>query len=261
MLRGAWRFRDFIVTSVKREFATRYQGTQLGVFWPIVQPLALILIYTIVFAGVMKPSLPGHESRFAYSIYLTAGLVTWGLFSDLLVRLVGIFVQNANLLKKVSVPKVTFLFIASFSALVQFGIVFSFFLAFLLVSGDFPGYPVVAVVPVLAIAVLFAIGLGICLGTVNVFYRDVEQSTTLVLQFWFWLTPIVYPSRALPDYMEAILAWNPMWPVVRAMQDIFVENRFPNWLGLAYPLVAAIALLVLARVIFNHLADEMVDEL
>jgi ABC-type polysaccharide/polyol phosphate export permease len=67
LLRGVWRFRDFIVASVKREFATRYQGTQLGIFWPIVHPLALILIYTLVFAEVMKPKLPGHESRFAYS--------------------------------------------------------------------------------------------------------------------------------------------------------------------------------------------------
>jgi len=121
LLRGAWRFRDFIVASVKREFATRYQGTQLGALWPIVHPLALILIYTLVFAEVMKPRLPGHESRFAYSIYLTAGLVAWSLFSDLLVRSVGIFVHNANLLKKVNVHKLAFPIIAFLSALIQAG--------------------------------------------------------------------------------------------------------------------------------------------
>lgn len=261
LLRGVWRFRDFIIASVKREFATRYQGTQLGVFWPIAHPLALILIYTLVFAEVMRPRLPGHESRFAYSIYLTAGFVTWMLFSDLLTRSVGIFVQNANLLKKVSVHKLAFPAIAFISALVQLAILFVIFVVFLLVSGNFPGIPVVAVVPVLAIASLFAMGLGLFLATVNVFYRDVEQSTNLVLQFWFWMTPIVYPAAALPGFMQSVLAWNPMWPVVRAMQDIFVEHRFPAWTSLAYPLLLAIALAVLARAAFERLANELVDEL
>jgi lipopolysaccharide transport system permease protein len=261
MIKGAWRFRDFIVASVRREFAIRYQGTQLGIFWPILQPLALILIYTLVFAEIMKPKLPGHESPYAYSIYLTAGLIIWGLFSDLLNRSVGIFVQNANLLKKVSVPKITFPVIASFSALVHFAIIFVLFLAFLVFSSNFPGTVILGVVPILALTLLLAVGMGILLGTVNVFYRDVEQSAGLFLQFWFWLTPIVYPARALPDFMAAILVWNPMWPIVLAVQDIFVEQRFPNWSTLVYPLLLAMVFVVGARLAFNRLSAEIVDEL
>jgi lipopolysaccharide transport system permease protein len=261
LLRGAWRFRDFIAASVKREFASRFVGTQLGFLWSIVHPLALVLIYTLVFSELMRPKLPGHESRFAYSIYLTAGLVAWLLFSDLLGRSVGIFVHNAAVLKKVSVHKLAFPIIAFFSALVQFLILFGCFLAFVLLTGSFPGVAIVAVVPVIAIASLFAMGLGLFLATINVFYRDVEQSTNLVLQFWFWLTPIVYPAGALPQPAQAILRWNPMWPVVQAMQEIFVENRFPDWSALAYPLVLAIALAFLARATFGRLANELVDEL
>jgi lipopolysaccharide transport system permease protein len=261
MMRGAWQFRDFIAASVKREFVARYQGTQLGILWPILQPLAMILIYTLVFAEVMKPRLPDHESRFAYSIYLTAGVAVWGLFADLLNRSVGIFVQNAGLLKKVSVPKVTFPIIASISALIQFSIILFFFLAFLVLSDNFPGAPLMAVVPVLVITIAFAIGLGVLLGTINVFYRDVEQSVNLVLQFWFWLTPIVYPSKALPGFMATLLAWNPMWPVVRAMQDIFLGRAYPDWGSLAYPGVLAVCFLVVARVAFKKLSDELVDEL
>ncbi len=139
--RGAWRYRDFILASVKREFTSRYLGTQLGIFWAVAQPLALILIYTMVFSEIMKPALAGHPTRFAYSIYLTSGVITWGLFGDLLGRSVGIFVQNANLLKKVSVPKVTLPAIASLSALLNFGIALSLFLVFLVVSGNWPGWP------------------------------------------------------------------------------------------------------------------------
>jgi lipopolysaccharide transport system permease protein len=261
LLRGTWRFRDFIAASVKREFASRFVGTQLGFVWPIAHPLALVLIYTLVFSELMKPRLAGHDSPFAYSIYLTAGLAIWLLFSDLLGRSVGIFVQNAAVLKKVSIHKLAFPIIAFFSALVQFLILFACFLVFVVLTGNFPGAAIVAVLPVIAIGSLFAMGLGLFLATINVFYRDVEQSTNLVLQFWFWLTPIVYPASALPEFARSILRWNPMWPVVQAMQEIFVEHRFPDWATLAYPLVLAIMLAALARVTYGRLANELVDEL
>ena len=261
LLRGAWRFRDFIVASVKREFASRYLGTQLGVFWAVAHPLALIFIYTLVFAEVMKPRLPGSDSRFAYSIYLTGGFIAWSLFSDLLARSVGIFVHNANLLKKVSVHKLALPIIAFASAMIQAAILMAGFVIFLVATNNFPGVAFVGVLPVLAIASFFAMGLGLFLATVNVFYRDVEQTTSLVLQFWFWVTPIVYPVGALPGFMQTVLAWNPMWPVVRAMQDIFIGRHFPDWASLGYPLLVSIGLALLARITFDRLSGELVDEL
>jgi len=259
--REAWQFRDFIIASVKREFVARYRGTQLGVFWPIAHPLALIVIYTLVFSEIMRPRLPGHEERFAYSIYLTAGVLTWTLFADLLSRSVGVFVLNGNLMKKVSIPQIAFPVIATASSIVHFAIIFLIFLVFLLISGNFPGLPILAAAPVLGVVVLFALGLGVLLGTVNVFYRDVEQSTAIVIQFWFWLTPIVYPGEALPAAVKSVLRWNPLWPAVEAMQDIFVNKRFPEWSTLLYPLLVAIAFVTLARAAFNRLAPEIVDEL
>lgn len=260
-LRAAWRYRGFIAASVKREFTSRYLGTQLGFFWAVAQPLTLILIYTLVFAEIMKPALPGHASRFAYSIYLTAGVITWTLFGDLLARTVGIFVHNAHLLKKVSVPKITLPAIASLSSLVNFGIAMALFLAFMAFSGNWPGVVVLGVVPVIAVLLVFAVGLGLLLATVNVFYRDVEQSVTIVIQFWFWLTPIVYPAAALPESIRRLLAWNPMWPIVGAVQDIFLEARWPVWSSLAWPAILALAFLALAYRVFMRLSDELVDEL
>jgi lipopolysaccharide transport system permease protein len=260
-VRAAWRYRDFIVASVKREFTSRYLGTQLGFFWAIAQPLALILIYTLVFSEIMKPALPGHTSRFAYSIYLTSGLITWMLFSDLLARSVGIFVHNANILKKVSVPKITLPAIASLSALLNFLIALALFLGFLLLSGNWPGWALLGMVPVLLVLLVFAMSLGLLLATVNVFYRDVEQSINIVLQFWFWLTPIVYPSRALPDRVQEILAWNPLWPLIRAVQDIFLDHRFPDWRTLIFPAFLSLVFMALAYRVFIRLGDELVDEL
>jgi len=261
MLREVWDFRGFILASVKRDFVSRYLGTQLGFFWAVAQPLALILIYTLVFAQIMKPALPGHDSRFAYSIYLCAGILIWQLFSDLLNRSVGVFVHNANLLKKVNLPKLALPIVVTLSALSNFAVIAILFMGFLLAIGSFPASSIVALVPVLALVVAFAIGLGVLLGTVNVFYRDVEQSSSMLLQFWFWLTPIVYPGRTLPDFLASVLAWNPMWPIVHFAQTIFLEDRVPAWSSLIYPAVVAAVLLLLGLFAFRKLSGEIVDEL
>ena len=199
MVKECWAFRDFIMQSVRRDFVSRYLGTKLGFFWAIAQPLTMILIYTLIFAELMKPTLPGHPSRFAYSIYLCSGVLIWQLFSDLLNRSVGVFVQNADLLKKVNLPKLALPVIVALSGLSNFAVILSLFLGFLLTIGSFPGASVLAGIPLLVLVIAFGLGLGVFLGTINVFYRDVAQTMSMVLQFWFWLTPIVYAGRSLPD--------------------------------------------------------------
>jgi len=261
MLRECWDFRGFILTSVKRDFVSRYLGTQFGFFWAVAQPLALIIIYTVIFSQIMKPALPGHDSKFAYSIYLCAGILIWQLFSDLVGRSVGVFVRNADLLKKVNLPKLALPVVVVLSALSNFAVIAILFAVFLLLIGAFPGSAIFAIIPVLILLVAFALGLGILLGTINVFYRDVEQSTTILLQFWFWLTPIVYPGRVLPDFFEPVLAWNPMWPIVAFAQTIFLENKVPEWSLLIYPAIVAIVLLSLGWFAFRKLSGEIVDEL
>ena len=261
MLRECWDFRGFILSSVKRNFVSRYLGTHLGFFWAIAQPLAMILIYTLVFAELMKSALPGHDSKYAYSVYLCAGMLTWQLFSDLLNRSVGIFVQNAGLLKKVNIPKLALPIVVALSGLSNFGVILGLFLAFLAIIGSFPINAIAALIPALILVVAFALGLGVLLGTINVFYRDVEQVTTMLLQFWFWLTPIVYPARALPDFFASVLAWNPLVPIVIFIQSIFLEDRVPPWETLVYPATIAVGFLVLGLVAFRRLSGEIVDEL
>lgn len=261
MLRECWEFRDFILASVKRDFVSRYLGTKLGFFWAIAQPLTMILIYTLVFAEIMKPSLPGHASPFAYSIYLCAGIITWQLFSDLLNRSVGVFVTNAGLLKKVNLPKLALPIVVALSGLSNFAVVFALFLGFLLAIGSFPALAILAVIPVVTLVVALALGLGVLLGTINVFYRDVAQTTSMLLQFWFWLTPIVYAGRTLPAFFAKIVSWNPMMAIVVFSQTIFLEDRTPAWSTLLYPTVVSAILLLLGLFAFRKLSGEIVDEL
>jgi len=261
ILRALWAYRGFILGSVKREFQSRYQNSLLGAAWTVLNPLAMIVVYTVIFSQVMKAKLPGTAGTFAYSIYLCAGILTWGLFAEIVTRGQTVFLEHANLLKKVSFPRLSLPVTVVAQALLNFSIVFSLFTVFLLASGTFPGITFLALVPVIAILVLFAIGLGVMLGVLNVFFRDVGQFFSIFMQFWFWLTPIVYPASILPPRIRDLIGLNPLARLIGACQDVLVNGRWPNWGSLAMPLAIAAALCWLGLRLFRRRSGELVDEL
>jgi lipopolysaccharide transport system permease protein len=261
MLRGLWRFRGFVLGSVRREFRSRYGNAMLGALWSLLSPLAMILVYTFVFAGVLRTRLPGSEHGYAYSIYLCAGILTWGLFADIVARAQTMFIDQANLLKKISFPRICLPLIVVLNALLNFAIIFGLFTAFLVATGNFPGMVYIAVVPVLALQLLFAIGLGLVAGVLNVFFRDIGQFFTILLQFWFWFTPIVYPAAILPERFRALLVFNPMAPIIGAWQRILVNGQSPQWSTLAPVLALALLLCFFGLRLFRKRAGDMVDEL
>ena len=261
MLRAIWSYRGFILGSVKREFQSRYRNSLLGAAWTVLNPLAMIVVYTVIFSQVMRTRLPGTDSSFAYSIYLCAGVLTWGLFSEITGRAQNVFLEHANLIKKISFPRICLPVIVVLNAGVNFAIIFGLFLAFLVFSGNFPGLVFLGTLPVLAIQVLFSIGLGMVIGVLNVFFRDVGQFFGVLLQFWFWFTPVVYTASILPEWVQAYLRFNPMTPVIQAYQAIFVHAAWPEWGTLLFPAVFGLLLCVFGMRLFRKRVGEIVDEL
>jgi lipopolysaccharide transport system permease protein len=261
LVRGAWLYRGFIVGSMRREFQSRYRNSLLGAAWTVLQPLSMVLIYTVVFSQVMGNRLPGSSSAYAYGIFVCAGLLAWGYFSEIVGRGQTIFIDNANLIKKLSFPRICLPLIAVLNSSVNFAIIFGLFTAFLLATGNFPGLAFAAIVPLLAIQVALAIGLGVVLGVLNVFFRDVGHFFGIVLQFWFWFTPIVYPLDVLPAWAQRVVAWNPMTGLIVGWQQVLVYGRWPQWATLVPAAILAIALCAFAMSLFAKRAGEMVDEL
>lgn len=261
IIRPIWNYRGYILGSVKREFQIKYSGSILGALWNVIQPLSMILVYTLIFTQIMKAKLPGVENTFGYSVYLCAGIVTWGLFSEIASRNVNVFIENANLLKKLSFPRLCLPVIITLSAVLNFSIIFFLFIGFLLLSGNVPNNSVLALIPLLLIQLLFSVGLGIVLGVLNVFFRDVGQFFGVMLQFWFWLTPIVYPIVILPEMASELIKYNPMYPLVKSYQDVFVLHLWPDWNTLLYPLVLGLVLCIFGLYLFRKHSGDMVDEL
>jgi lipopolysaccharide transport system permease protein len=260
-LYSLWAYRGFIFGNVKREFQLKYRNSLLGAAWTVINPLAMIIVYTVIFSQIMRSKLPSIDGTFAYSIYLCAGVLTWGLFAEMVSRAQNTFIENANLLKKLSFPRLCLPVIVVANALVNFFIVFGLFTIFLLISGNFPGLVYLALFPVLAILVLFAIGLGISLGVLNVFFRDVGQFFGIFIQFWFWLTPIVYPIIILPESVRALMSYNPMATFINAFQGILVTGQWPDWQSLIPVSIIAVILCAFGMRLFRKHVGEMVDEL
>lgn len=261
MLLAIWNYRAFIAGNVKREFQSKYRSSMLGAAWTVINPLAMIIVYTIIFSQIMRARLPGVDGTFAYSIYLCAGILTWGLFAEIVGRAQTVFLDNANLLKKLSFPRLCLPVTVVANALLNFAIIFGLFSLFLIVTDNFPGWVYLALIPVLLIQIAFAIGLGVSIGVLNVFFRDIGQFFGIFLQFWFWLTPIVYPITILPESIRPLMNLNPMAAIIAAYQTILVNRQWPEWSGLLPAIILAVVLCALALRLFRKHAGEMVDEL
>jgi lipopolysaccharide transport system permease protein len=259
-----WQYRAFILGSTKREFQTKYKNSLLGLAWPIINPLALILVYTLIFSNVMGARLPGAavdggSSIYTYSIYLCIGIIVWTLFAELTSRAQVVFLENANLLKKLNFPRLCLPVIVILNAGLNFLIIFTLFTLFLLATNNFPGYPFLAIVPLLIILVAFSIGLGMTLGVLNVFFRDVGYFYSVALQFWFWLTPIVYSANILPEKIRFLIFFNPLTNLLQAFQGIFIHHQWPDWSSLWFIFVLAILLNINGFRLFRKRSGEMVD--
>lgn len=260
-IRSLWNYRGFILGSVRREFQAKYRNSLLGAAWSVLNPLAMILIYTVIFSQVMKAKMPGVDSTFSFGIYLCAGVLTWQFFAEIVGRAQTVFIENANMLKKLSFPRLCLPAIVVLGAALNFAIVFGLFTLFLVITGNFPGWAYFGVFPLLLVQVAFSIGLGVTLGIFNVFFRDVGQAFGVFLQFWFWLTPIVYPVTILPDFAQRLLVLNPMADLVQGYQQIIVRGEFPDWSTLIVPVVLAAVLCLFGYRLFRQRSGEMIDEL
>ncbi len=259
---GLWRYRSFIFGNVAREFHGKYLGSLLGALWSILSPLAMIVIYTIIFSNVMRARLPGVDDTMAFGVFLVAGILPWGYFTEIITRTLTMFVAQANLLKKSVFPRSCLPAISVLSATVNFLIIFGIFIVFLIISGRFPGLVMLAFIPLLLIQMMFALGLGLLLGIMNVFFRDIGHFTGIVLQFWFWFTPIVYPSTILPQPVKSLIqTWNPITQLVLGYQNIVLKGSYPVWIDYAPLATVSLSLLFVGYIVFQKLSGEIVDEL
>lgn len=261
MLKGLWAYRGFVLSSIKNEFVTRFARSKLGGFWMILQPLAQVLIYALILSAVLSAKLPGIDSRYAYAIYLTAGFLGWMLFSEIINRCLNLFIEQGNLMKKMKFPKITLPTIVVGSALLNNVMLLLAILGVFMVLGHFPTIQLLWL-PVLTLAmVALALGVGLVLGILNVFIRDIGQAVPILLQVAFWFTPIVYPINIIPERMQQLLVLNPIYPIIRGYHDVLVFGQAPHLGQVILIMTVGFLILAFGLFLFRRASAELVDAL
>lgn len=261
MLRSLWQYRHFIVSSIRNELISRFARSKLGGLWIIINPLAQVAIYALILSSVLAAKLSHINNKYAYAIYLMSGLLAWNLFSEIIGRCLSLFIEHGNLMKKIQFPRITLPAILAGSSLLNNGFLFLAIVAVFLLLGHHFTLAMIWVLPLTFIMAGFALGLGLVLGVINVFVRDLGQVVPIILQMLFWFTPIVYPADIIPESYRYFLNFNPIYHFTAAYQNILVYGRAPELGGLVVIGVSSVVLLLLSLFLFRRASEEIVDTL
>ncbi len=261
MLHGLWDYRQFVISSIRNELISRFSRSKLGGLWMVINPLAQVAIYALILSNVLAAKLPGIDNQYAYAIYLMAGLLAWTLFSEIIGRCLNLFVEQGNLMKKMHFPRITLPTIVIGSCLLNNALLFLSMLGVFVMLGHGFNAAMFWLLPLTLAVVMLAVGIGLILGIVNVFIRDVGQVVPIVLQILFWFTPIVYPISIIPDAYRHWLNLNPMYPLTDAYQQILVYGSHPQWGGVLLTAVIGLLLSGISLFVFRRASPEMVDAL
>ena len=261
MIKNLWAYRFFILSSIKTEFKSRFARNKLGGLWIVLHPLAQVLVYALILSQIMRVKLPEVDSQYAYPIYILSGIVGWTLFTEIVNRLLSVFIENGNLLKKMVFPKLALPLIAIGSSFVNFIILFVMMYVVFGFLGHLPFHVIYWMPLLVLITTALAVGIGLFFGVLNVFIRDVGQVMNIVLQFWFWLTPIVYMTSIIPQKYHGFLMLNPMTGIIMGYQNVLLYDKAPNLSLLIYPSIVAIIFLSLALFVYKKANEDMADVL
>lgn len=261
MLDVPWRYRHFILTSIRGELKVRIARSYVGAGWFILQPMAQALIFALVLSEVLGARFPQNENKAAYAIYVLAGMAAWSFFSEILNRCLSIFVEYSSSIKKIAFPRLCLPLIVLGSAFVNHGMVLVASMILFCLLGHYPGWAWLALPLGAVLIAAVAFGIGMIAGVFNVFSRDVAQVFAILLQIWFWLTPIAYPPGTLPAQFAWIAEANPMVPIVAVYQRALLYYEWPDLPSLMLPGLFAISLLVFAVVLFRRASPDLVDAL
>jgi lipopolysaccharide transport system permease protein len=213
---------------VRRDIHGRYVTSVMGLSWAIIQPLALLLLYTFLFSYILKIRFGAAGSTKSFAVYLFCGMLPWIAFSEGVVRASSVILEQGHLIKKVVFPSEILPAYVVLSALTMEMLGLSILvLAVALFYGGL-GWSVLALPVIIVLQFMLTVGLAWLLASLNVFLRDVGQVLGLAMTLWMFLTPIFYPPEAIPPHLHWMLNLNPMYHVVKGYRDVIIEQHLPR---------------------------------
>ncbi|HYJ22786.1 MAG TPA: ABC transporter permease [Solirubrobacterales bacterium] len=253
--RELWRFRDLAFQIAARDVTIRYRQTAFGAAWAILQPLAFMAVFTVIFgrlAGIDSDGLP-------YTLFSLAALVPWMFFANAFLLGSESLVLNQALISKIYFPRIFIPAGVVAAGCVDFTISLLILLTIVLVYGIVPSVAILALPLLIAIAIMTALGAAAGLSAINVRYRDVRYVIPFATQIWFFITPIVYPNSSLSEPLQTLSAINPMVGVVEGFRWAVLDSGSAPWDLMGISFAAAAVLLFAGLAYFDRVERSFAD--
>ena len=248
-LRELLRYRNLVVQTVRRNIVVRYKRSALGIAWTMLNPLGTTIILTFVFSRVFG----GPAS---YAVYVLSGLICWTFFSQATSDSMNNLIWGGGLIKRIYVPRTVFAVSSVITGLVNMALAMVPLLVVMLVTGIYPTWSMLILpVPALILA-MFALGVGLFLSAIAVFFVDVTDMYAILLTAWFYLSPVIYKPELLPEEYAWIVKLNPMYYLINLFRAPIYEGRVPSLQEFLVAGGIALVTLVIGWFIFSQKADE-----
>lgn len=249
-------YRELFFYFAWRDIKVRYKQSALGISWAILQPFAMMVVFTLFFNKVAKISSGGIP----YAIFSYSGLLFWNYFSSALTRSSNSLVQNQSVITKIYFPRIIPPVSATIVALIDFFFAFLVFILLMIYYHIMPGWAgVIFLIPAIIITFAAAAGLGFFLSAVNVKYRDIQQIVPFFIQIGLFLTPVIYPVTLVPQRFQWILYLNPMTGVITAIRSWWLHQGTVNAGLLVISIISSIVLLLAGFIYFKSREKEFAD--
>jgi lipopolysaccharide transport system permease protein len=254
-IKGIWEFKYLIYNLVLRDLKVKYKGSTLGFLWSLLNPLLMIVVYTVAFKYVMKIRVPN------FPIFLFSALLPWNFLSSTLSMGVTSITENSNLVKKVYFPREVLPLSIVLVNLFHFCLSFLVLIPALLFFKITPGFSFLFLLVIVFFQTFFVLGLTLLASALDVYYKDVKHFLEVMLNLWFWLTPIIWPLNLAPEKLQDYVYLNPFTAFVQAYRDIILHNQFPNPFILTILVVTGILAFLLGALVFQKKQRRFAEEI
>ena len=247
--------RDLLLELVLRDLKLRYKGSVLGIAWSLLNPLAQLLVFGLVFSTILPLNIPN------YTAFLFSGLLVWSWFQSSLFAATTVIVDGRSLIKRPGFPVALLPVVTVMANLVHFVLALPVLLLFLLVTG-LPLHGTVWLLPLLlGIQFLFTVSIAYFLAAVHVTFRDTQHLVGVFLLLLFYLTPIFYDGSVVPERLQPLYQLNPLFHLLAAYRAILMTGQWPDFAALGLITAVSTGLLFIGFRVFGRASLTFVEEL
>ena len=249
-----WSYRELLYFLTWRDIKVRYKQTALGAAWAIIQPLATMLLFTLVFnrlAGL-------DTGRIPYPLFAYTGLLLWTFFSNAVTNSTNSLINNTNLITKVYFPRAFIPAAAVGAGLVDFAIGAIILGGLVAYYGMTPGWHIMLLPLFLLLAILLALAFGMLISALTVKYRDLRHALPFLIQFWMFASPVIYPSSQVPGGWRRLIMLNPLTGIIEGFRVALLGGSFDRAETLT-SVVFTFALLAFAFYLFRRIEETFAD--